>query len=148
MKTHLGQLKVIITVVLLFGISQVNSGNIDTKSSIAGNTITKSSSCLVPRTDDTDSPLGINDQMLTNSSLKIYPNPAKDNINIEITGNKSNIISYEIFDITGNLIKSENINIYNTPVNIDTYELQEGTYIISLISNDIKISRKIIIAHK
>lgn len=74
------------------------------------------------------------------SKLKIYPNPAKNVIFLEIpqTSDKNIIM---IYAVNGSLIKSFSINKYTGyKVGIDISDLNSGTYICSLLNGNNKFS--------
>ena len=71
----------------------------------------------------------------TNNSINIYPNPVKDNLFIE--GQYDYV---EIFDLFGRLLISS-----KAKTEIDVSKLSSGTYVLEIISNNIKRSEKIII---
>ena len=74
-------------------------------------------------------------------STYIYPNPAKDNIVIENINFSIN--SIDIYNITGQLVMSKNVNSMNTVLNISDF--QKGVYLLDIKSNNNSIKRKIII---
>lgn len=62
--------------------------------------------------------------------LQIFPNPARDILNVQTTGINGNSI-LEITDITGRKVKKENITLNGTTsIPIDLNNLQKGTYIL------------------
>jgi photosystem II stability/assembly factor-like uncharacterized protein len=85
-------------------------------------------------------PLSIPDQKLTDESISIYPNPASEFIYISnASENRPLVIS--IFDLAGRKILSGKMD--NNELNIS--ELKEGTYIISVITDEKQTSGKLII---
>lgn len=75
----------------------------------------------------------------TLESTEIYPNPAKDTLNIELPKNVKNF-SFEVTDLLGRpLLKNSN----ETKINVSS--LQNGAYIGILKSGDQKVVRKILI---
>lgn len=76
--------------------------------------------------------------------VEIYPNPARNYINIEISSNNISNYSARIFSIRGNLVK--NIPVLNRTIQID--RLTSGTYILELINkqNNAVIRKKFMIA--
>ena len=76
-----------------------------------------------------------------NYSTNIFPNPAKNNITIE----NSNFVinSVELYNIAGQLVKSENIN--SMKANINVSDLDKGIYILEIQSNETSIRRKLIV---
>jgi hypothetical protein len=74
-------------------------------------------------------------------STNIFPNPAKNNITIE----NSNFVinSVELYNIAGQLVKSENVNSMKTNLNIS--DLNKGIYILEIKSKETSIRRKLIV---
>lgn len=69
-------------------------------------------------------PLAVN--QVSNADFSVYPNPTNDNLNIKFNGNTTQIKSAQVYDLTGRLIISEEVN--NQVVNVKL--LQSGTYIL------------------
>lgn len=97
------------------------SGNIDT---VINPTINQS---LLVTENQT---LGVVD----NSSLffSLYPNPAKEVLNINFNSNETEISKAEVFDLNGRIVLKSKINNQS----IDVHSLSSGTYIISLKDNE------------
>jgi len=77
--------------------------------------------------------LGVND--VKKAQVKIFPNPAKDVINI--SSDKS-IQSVEIYDVLGRLIKTESKN------NVNVSQLSKGNYLLKIKTGDQQIIEKFI----
>ena len=81
-------------------------------------------------------------------SIKIYPNPTSDNINILIENWNTETINLEIFDMMGRLIYSKNLNLFNysTKESIDLSHFKSGIYMIRFTDNNttqnIRIEKK------
>jgi hypothetical protein len=67
-------------------------------------------------------------------NFNIYPNPAKDEINIEILSNNMSSFKAEILDINGKSIISSDFFSNSTNINIST--LTKGIYLLTLKSDD------------
>ncbi len=65
------------------------------------------------------------------SSLRVFPNPSKDVINIQTDNSIFN--KYIITDVTGRVELNGAINSFNTPVDISL--LSAGTHLVKLLSN-------------
>lgn len=67
---------------------------------------------------------------LSSPELKLYPNPAHDILNFQISTDRNSIVQYKIFDITGRLIikKSMNMVTSNMLLGEDISFLERGTY--------------------
>jgi Concanavalin A-like lectin/glucanases superfamily/Secretion system C-terminal sorting domain len=84
-----------------------------------------------------DPSLGITD--LSEESVKIYPNPAMDVVNIESTNIDFN--TYKIYNITGQVLRNEN---YTSTIYIDGFS--EGVYYLQLIAGNTVLTKKILIS--
>ena len=79
--------------------------------------------------------------------IKIYPNPSKNNLNIELSEKISNELKFEIINILG-----ESISVINNPVivknkvNIDISYLKNGVYILKTSSAIIEESKTFIVS--
>lgn len=71
-----------------------------------------------------------NDIQFNQNDIVIFPNPAKNFINITNISNSK----IEIYDIYGSLIKTENIKTNSTK--LDTQNFPNGTYFIKILKND------------
>lgn len=85
-----------------------------------------------------------------NSSLKIFPNPATDRINIRFYVEHAQSVQVDLFDITGRRIS--NLMSHHIPaggfthsVNISDLELNPGIYLIRLSVFSNYFTKKIII---
>ena len=74
------------------------------------------------------------------SGLSLYPNPAKDIVKFEIPAGLEDI-KIEVFDNAGKKINME-LSQDNT---IDVSNIASGLYLVSIISNDIKTTKKLIV---
>ena len=61
--------------------------------------------------------------------FKLYPNPAKDEINLAFSSNIQSL-SYAIFDVQGNTIQDKNIVMEGNELNINIQTLDKGMYFI------------------
>jgi len=87
-------------------------------------------------------PISVQKCLNGNEALSIYPNPAKNAININFSGNIEQVINTTIVDLFGrNIYQSP---IYQTSINIE--HCQEGIYFLQLILKSGNITRKFIIA--
>lgn len=82
--------------------------------------------------------LSLNDPVLSNM-ISVYPNPAKDIVNIssEVT-----IKSYELFDVSGRLVKTGIVN--QTEVSINLNQQNSGIYFLRINTENGSILNKII----
>jgi hypothetical protein len=76
--------------------------------------------------------------------VTIYPNPIKDNLNINIK-DFSGEVSIQIIDINGREVFSKNINNYNTSNTLDLSAFSSGIYVLKLNGEGLNYSKKIIL---
>ncbi len=76
--------------------------------------------------------IGINEESEF-SNLKLFPNPTQDILNIEINQNISSDIEYQVLDLRGAIIKSENIKQAEANnFSVSVTDLAQGAYIIKI----------------
>ncbi|HEY9114698.1 MAG TPA: T9SS type A sorting domain-containing protein [Bacteroidales bacterium] len=80
---------------------------------------------------------------------KIYPNPARDEVNIELSATANSSLTIEILDSQGRLLQTENMVLQegNTTVKLSTSSLKSGNYLI-MVKSEGKISGKPLIVSK
>ena len=86
----------------------------------------------------------LEDVEATTEQINIYPNPAQDIVNLEIKDVK-NVLAYEIYDITGKLIKVNPIGNGQNQINIDVSSFAQGSYILGVTTKEKRFNTKIII---
>ena len=72
---------------------------------------------------------------LVSNDLRIYPNPAKDQCFIQLPEN-SDVAVVNIFDVSGKLVLSKNLNQLNSTYSLEIQSLSEGMYLIEINTND------------
>ena len=70
--------------------------------------------------------------------FSIYPNPAKDNINIEIKGYEGDDITIELYDINGKILMNKKINAELTSIDVSIYPAAK--YLLKMYNADRSIS--------
>lgn len=83
-----------------------------------------------------DSIASNNDYTAYQDKLTIYPNPASDHINIYFSNVNSESVNIELYNCTGQLIKTIRQNFNNQTINYDCSQLNNGIYIIRLTTDD------------
>jgi hypothetical protein len=76
-----------------------------------------------------------------NNKLSIYPNPAKDILNV--TYEAANGADITLTDMIGNKVLSTSASAGNTQVSLNTSGLQNGVYILNISTENGKTSRKV-----
>jgi hypothetical protein len=82
-------------------------------------------------------------EILTNK-LSIYPNPVKDNLNINIKDFSGDIL-VKIMDVNGREVFNKNINNFNRSKELDLSSFSSGIYFLKLIGEDLNYTEKIIL---
>ncbi len=68
------------------------------------------------------------------ADLKVYPNPAKDILNIEFTSETTSKTKFDIFNLNGRLVKTVNLESTDNHYQINIQDLASGAYIL-IINN-------------
>lgn len=83
-------------------------------------------------------------QSFNADTIKIYPNPADDLLNINSLSEKIGNASLKIYDLNGRLLKHKQAN-FNELQQIDVSQLQSGIYLLKIENSKVNISKKLII---
>jgi hypothetical protein len=87
----------------------------------------------------------LNDDTFTNNkNVSIYPNPVKDNLNINIK-DFSGEVSVKFIDINGREVFNKNINNFITSNTLDLSSFSSGIYVLKLSGEGLNYSEKIIL---
>jgi hypothetical protein len=88
---------------------------------------------------------------LKNLSLKVYPNPFKDQINIEYTLAEGSKVRVEVFDVLGKVIEILDEHVLNPGTYSTKWDASmhaEGTYFLKLTTEESSAMRKIILIRR
>lgn len=92
----------------------------------------------------TNKPLFLH-EMNNSLSINVSPNPAKDELQIEVEGISTEYDSVlKIFNLTGQILISERIDLTNNQ-KLDISELRKGYYLLNISNSKFQIFRKIIV---
>ncbi len=89
-------------------------------------------------------PVGIN-ELSDSKDFLIYPNPAKNNIQLDFTNLNEDFDKLTIIDISGKTVLTQSISNNDANMNIDVSSLTNGIYTISIISNEQVLHQKMTI---
>jgi hypothetical protein len=101
--------------------------------------------------DQFEKPVGINDPIANKSfqsDIILYPNPARDNVNVVFNLEEPSTANIYIFDINGRIIKTVNLNRMGAgPVNyiLDCNTLPNGTYFLQIVAGKTRAISKFIV---
>ncbi|MCP4521288.1 MAG: T9SS type A sorting domain-containing protein [Cytophagales bacterium] len=103
--------------------------------------IEKESDCTVTNADNIED--------FQEIQLRVYPNPANNNLNIEFNSTTDNIMNLDIYSVEGQLIHQATISTINGMNNhqVNTKELANGIYLIKLYDDTSVQSISVIINH-
>jgi hypothetical protein len=76
-------------------------------------------------------------------AFSVFPNPAKNNLQIDVVNLNGNSFETQITDLTGKIIYSKNLNANNN--NVDVSALPKGMYFISFKNEDFNYTQKLIL---
>jgi hypothetical protein len=84
---------------------------------------------------------------LKNGELKVYPNPASNQLSVELTNEIQGTIVIEIYDINGKLVLNQLLNAKQKSQNIDISTVKKGIYNLRVKANDdiVKYQKLVII---
>ena len=114
-------------------------------------TVTNAAGCKNSwSTTDTVLVTGISEAVAGNFSMKIYPNPFKDNANISYTLEKPAGVKVEVWDVMGRSVAtlvdhSQNEGNYNVTFNASQYNTGAGIYIVKMTIGDQIVTKQIIL---
>jgi hypothetical protein len=99
----------------------------------------------VPGGTSTYVPTSVNETLLENVSINVFPNPANDFVVVQFNSLTKENIEVELYDITGKFIQKTMIYQGSTIAHIDTRILYNGQYLIRFNSGKETKVKKIII---
>ena len=93
--------------------------------------------------------LGINESEAINpmTSTRVYPNPATDVLNIEVSASQASEMSINVYNIMGQNVMNETVNIsagINRP-SISTSDLNSGIYFVTVKANGFENTMKFVV---
>lgn len=99
--------------------------------------------CGLTYSSDTISilPTSVNEVAKSIVSWNVYPNPAKDKINIDYTLANNSDVKIEITDAVGRVIKdlsnaNQNVGKYHLSLNLDSEKMKQGIYFVRISTNN------------
>lgn len=95
-------------------------------------------------------PESVNDEPVTvaQSKVSMYPNPVHDAARVSFELNGNTMVSYQVFDISGRMVKMENAGNYGAgqhEINVSVEGLTKGTYVLRLNAGSQTSSTKFVV---
>jgi len=127
-------------------VTGVSAGTVNIYYSIGGCAVYKTITVLSP------APPGYNTGVGSVSGLgevKLFPNPTSGNLNLEWTGQSFGVVTVTITDVVGHeVLRQETDMSAESGVNqVNVGELKDGIYLISLRSEQINFSGRLMVGH-
>ncbi|MCU0359502.1 MAG: T9SS type A sorting domain-containing protein [Bacteroidia bacterium] len=95
--------------------------------------------------------VGINEFNNSISNVVLFPNPATNNTSVQFNASKANQLTIELFDISGKLVNrvasKMNLQIGNNDVVINTNDLENGIYFVTLSTDSANQTLKLVVQH-
>ena len=91
----------------------------------------------------------MHDVAYNSDNIAVYPNPANDQLNVQLIFAESNAVNIELLDLSGKMVASPNKNQAISPnqYTLDVTDLSKGIYILK-VTNGTKVSTsKVTISH-
>lgn len=88
------------------------------------------------------SPSSINENTLFSNSISIYPQPAKDIVNISLNYFYEKSIEVRVVDINGRIVNSSQLTVSSNKTELNTAEFSNGVYILELKNSSGQVARK------
>ena len=85
-----------------------------------------------------------NNSIITN----VYPIPANDNINFELSNiNENSDVTVNIYSIEGKIVSNYKLNFQNDKISLNVSNVESGAYLMEIVSGKQKTTKKIVISH-
>lgn len=89
---------------------------------------------------------GIEENVMSENSLLLYPQPATDFVNIDLKNYDQSAIKAKIYDLSGKMVQSSELVVHSRKVQIETSDLANGVYFITISDkNNESITKKLVI---
>jgi hypothetical protein len=82
--------------------------------------------------------------------MKVYPNPAQDAVKIDANLGNKETLNVEIYDVTGRIVAPAtefNLHAGHNEMTVNTANLQNGVYILSITNGTSTVRTRLVIAH-
>ncbi len=92
----------------------------------------------------------VNDINTALNNVSVYPNPTNNLVNVKIVSNENSTVAIELVDALGKLVqntKNHDVMIGENLFEMNTQELNDGVYFISILSGNNSSKIKLIVKH-
>ena len=80
-----------------------------------------------------------------NTKFTVYPNPVQNNLSIRLNENSNKSMMLQITDLAGKVLLSKNVVTMNGLINVNTSNINNGTYFVRLMLNDEILTAKVVV---
>lgn len=110
-------------------------------------TVTGANGCSTTSTQVINANVGVTEQTLVNA-MTLYPNPANDNMNIELSMNDNSEVQIMAYNLSGQILVNENKNLATgkTTLTYDVANWSNGIYFIRVTSGNTVNTMKVVIS--
>lgn len=84
---------------------------------------------------------------LEDVQINVFPNPASDLVAIQLVNSHTDNFVVNLYDLSGRLVKSTQINQGSTIAHFDTKTVYSGEYIVEITNENSKVTKRITIQH-
>ncbi len=89
---------------------------------------------------------GINETLISENGIKVYPNPVVNNLNVMFSGSYKGKLEIEIYDLLGSLrLRSDQKEFTGVQLSLDVKDLPNGYYIMKIRSHNSSSTKQILI---
>ena len=85
--------------------------------------------------DDSEEESAINELKEVGIQMRIFPNPARDNLNLKIAGLGKNFMTIKLLGLNGKLLKIKKVRQDQSLVELEIEDLSSGVYILKATYN-------------
>ncbi len=90
---------------------------------------------------------GISENIAFAQSISVYPQPAKDLVNISLSNYYEPTVEVKVIDVTGHLVSSVELAVRNGKAQLETNEFSNGVYVLQITnSRQQTVSKRLVIA--
>ena len=77
-------------------------------------------------------------------NVKLYPNPTRDEVNVEVEGYYDNNLSISLYDFQGILIYSQEQCSSKVSISLSELNIPNGLYVLRIYMDEVSVNEKII----
>ncbi|MEQ8323394.1 MAG: T9SS type A sorting domain-containing protein, partial [Vicingaceae bacterium] len=81
------------------------------------------------------------------NAVNIYPNPASDVVNINVSGVAGSVLNIEVSNIAGQVILTRQLNDFNgsATTELDISDLNKGVFLVKIYTEDMITTKRLVV---